>query len=632
MLAGFAEEKGALKRRVCVSLRQLQNETRCPTSYLDHVVRAMGPFMQPDSIPHSVCMSDKSLHLEAGVEMCELFACSSSNSQCGLRKVWTQCDVPEYCPKCGKSMRDKTGKMEPVFYYPLQPRLHALLGTESYRSWVSYEAAREKNDDYFTDVYDAPAWQDIFKGVPLTDRCGLLFCMDGYDGLGDTHVPCEFCNMSLPPWERYKSENMLLYMLMPKKFSPDLQSKFFDYVVAEELRFIHSSGIRDKVVRVIGISMDLRGREKFLQQQSCNSYYGCSVCHHRFERGLHKKCAFTGARLWLPLTHPLRNEQCGVFDFISDERRGSPTFRTTESVREAVALCQEENLRHYKGQYGAPLFCSLENFSYQQQNIPDIAHMLANLFKNFVSLQVGHGPRGKYKDWDTRRDNIHRAESEIYNVFPQTWMEHDEVNLPWRLSKEDVQVVDARVRSIVYPHHCETVGTTEMSFYRDTVCAWKMSQRLIALLVVMPTCLRGKVRPLHRAIRKLVLGIRILMGKRHSYNECLRRDCEPGSPSLPKIDVVRAHGLIVTALSMLEGSIPVSLLSLTCIAFYPNPNPNMYSCHAGCIFPDTNTPDTACCFPHVTGESFDSKCASVSASCSRHPEIWIVESVLDVWL
>ena len=87
MLSGFAEEKGALKRRVCVSLRQLQNETRCPTSYLDHVVRAMGPFMQPDSIPHSVCMSDKSLHLEAGVE-----------SKAGLTNILKAAHLPALPP------------------------------------------------------------------------------------------------------------------------------------------------------------------------------------------------------------------------------------------------------------------------------------------------------------------------------------------------------------------------------------------------------------------------------------------------------------------------------------------------------------------------------------------------------
>ena len=37
------------------------------------------------------------------------------------------------------------------------------------------------------------------------------------------------------------------------------------------------------------------------------------------------------------------------FDFIHEERRGHPEFRTTHSVFEACALVQEEGLVHYLG-------------------------------------------------------------------------------------------------------------------------------------------------------------------------------------------------------------------------------------------------------------------------------------------
>ena len=215
MLTGVTAKIGepTLKRRCCVNLRQLQNKTRCPTSYLRHVVTAMTPFMKEDAIPHNITMADKSLLAEAGVKMCELFSCS--NSQCGLRKVWSA-DVPEECPQCGKSMRDKKGKLQPVYYFPLVPRLRALLTTATFREMLSFEEKRTKNVDYFTDVYDSPAWENLFVGVPEKDRCGLLFCMDGYEVLGDSHIPAEFCCLSLPPWERYKARNMFLYLLIPK--------------------------------------------------------------------------------------------------------------------------------------------------------------------------------------------------------------------------------------------------------------------------------------------------------------------------------------------------------------------------------------------------------------------------------
>lgn len=237
--------------------------------------------------------------------------------------------------------------------------------------------------------------------------------------------------------------------------------------------------------------------------------------------------------------------------------RPSPPFRTTDSVREACALVDEEQLVHYMGQYGAPLFCMLPNFSYQEQNSPDLAHMLANVFKTLVTVQVGRGSRGKFKEWNARKDRIHRAESELLQVFPGSWLCHDNPTLPWRLTPDELAVVDARVRRVVYPHHCETVGTTRMSFWRDTALTWKMSQKLLAFLLFMPTSLRGFLPEMHRAIIKLVQGIRILNGHGYSFNECQRRNIEPGCPCLKKADVRKAHILIVTALSMLEGCVPV---------------------------------------------------------------------------
>ena len=100
-------------------------------------------------------------------------------------------------------MRDETGKMQPVYYFPLAERLRSLLTTRSFREMLLHETNRPRNDDYFTDVFDSVAWKNTFIGIPESERCGLLFCMDGYDGLGDSHVPAEFCCLSLPPWERY---------------------------------------------------------------------------------------------------------------------------------------------------------------------------------------------------------------------------------------------------------------------------------------------------------------------------------------------------------------------------------------------------------------------------------------------
>ena len=182
---------------------------------------------------------------------------------------------------------------------------------------------------------------------------GLLISVDSFNPFDNAKqlMPCELCVMSLPPSERYKPENMLLYMLIPPHFKANLQSKFFDYVVRRELRPLHLVGVNNLPVRIVGISLDLRGREKFLSQLNCISYYGCSVCRHRFLPGLATKVTFTGARRLLPQGHPLRGKQFGAYDFIAVEQRNPPRFRTTESVLEACAIVREEPIRDFMGKH-----------------------------------------------------------------------------------------------------------------------------------------------------------------------------------------------------------------------------------------------------------------------------------------
>ena len=95
--------------------------------------------------------------------------------------------------------------------------------------------------------------------------------------------------------------------------------------------------------------MDLKGREKFLQQVACNGYHSCAVCTTRFRKGLRTKPIYVGARRWLPDASPLRNSFHDGFDFISEERRGPPSLRITTSVFEATAIVEEEGLHDFLG-------------------------------------------------------------------------------------------------------------------------------------------------------------------------------------------------------------------------------------------------------------------------------------------
>ena len=259
----------------------------------------------------------------------------------------------------------------------------------------------------------------------------VLFCLDGIQAFkveGISLLPAEFCILSLPPNERYKAENMLLFMLLPHDLPTAQQAKFFRYVVREELADLHTTGVAGHLFRVLGISLDLKGRAPFLQQQAHNSYYGCSICTGRYEKALEggKKVIFCGARQWLPRLSPLRKSYYAGFDFVREENRPPPPLRTTDSVFEAVALKQAENLRHYMGvclpfysiaclffgcyfidflrthmythahtytlrtgQIGTPMFASLPDFDYVR-HVRDMGNMCTCAWRACVYVCMVH--------------------------------------------------------------------------------------------------------------------------------------------------------------------------------------------------------------------------------------------------
>lgn len=206
------------------------------------------------------------------------------------------------------------------------------------------------------------------------------------------------------------------------------------------------------------------------------------------------------------------------------------------------------------------MFSSLPDFCYERQNIPDAAHAIGGVFKMLVRILVGpnHGQFAFFSKMTNAKDRRHRLECEYHNVFPATWV-HPRGQLPWQLTPQALLTVDARVRSVVYPHRMETVGSPEHSFFRRPSYASKLTQRLTAFMFVLPTCLRGYVPNVHKGFCDLILGLRILHGMVYSPRTCRRLNLEPGSFALKKTDVEVAHRLLVDGLSKLEGSMPVGV-------------------------------------------------------------------------
>ena len=97
---------------------------------------------------------------------------------------------------------------------------------------------------------------------------------------------------------------------------------------------------------------------------------------------------------------------------------------------------------------------------------------------------------------------------------------------------------NAQRASIMYAATCTLkppcMTLSGKSFLQNTSATKKTAQKLLALLVILPTVLRHFIRALRRGIRFLVLALRMLEGQAHSYNECNRLGVEPRSRCLDK--------------------------------------------------------------------------------------------------
>ena len=132
--------------------------------------------------------------------------------------------------------------------------------------------------------------------------------------------------------------------------------------------------------------------------------------------------------------------------------------------------------------------------------------------------------------------------------------------LPWRLTRDAFAEVDRRITAMVFPPKTERVVKDGMSFLHSPAATSKTKKKLMMLLYVLPTVLRGYVRPIRRALRLLVLGLRMIDGQAHSYNKCIQLGIEPGCRCLDPRLIPTIKKLIIDGLAMNEGSVPPSTI------------------------------------------------------------------------
>ena len=393
----------------------------------------------------------------------------------------------------------------------------------------------------------------------------------------------------------------------------------------------------------------MKGREKFFNQKSVNSYVGCAYCAVKFPKGC-RGPIFGVARRYLCPGHRLRRHIATPYEYLSPEPALPPPIKDTAFIKYTSKQAELHDLDHYLGQKGEPMFADLENFNYELMNPPDWTHNLARLFVWICKVLVG--PNGEGHASDTAKvscsDNLHRVQAQKHGIFPDIWpdrpiyLDADVANmlhgvymfthttrcthidheiftynnhstnisaesieggtsqwckewwktcrkkvpqgtrvatlraqilewqqvlkdtgrlqidtgtgtLPWRLSPEAVKVVDARIESIVYPHGPAGCSKDGAGFIKNMNRVRRISQKLLAFLVILPTVLRDYVPELRTGLRKLVLGLKILEGRCVNAKEAMELDVAIGSRPLLEEDIDKARTLIIEGLSMLEG-------------------------------------------------------------------------------
>ena len=167
-----------------------QQRTGCTDATCDDIVRTFGNYLGA-KIPANFKAADQKIQRKAGAQCLRLHGCVGCN-----RQVFLPNDREEECPVCGHQRYNVKGKpnevwimmmchmciifvipmhllttiMQTCFYFPLTPKIKALLRLPAYRKLIQYEFERQlkrRDSNLMSDIYDSPAWQE-FMGIAVS--------------------------------------------------------------------------------------------------------------------------------------------------------------------------------------------------------------------------------------------------------------------------------------------------------------------------------------------------------------------------------------------------------------------------------------------------------------------------------
>ena len=369
--------------------------------------------------------------------------------------------------------------------------------------------------------------------------------------------PWQIVLLSLPPWLRYKPTYMFCFAIIPNAIKMQAAKKYYDFAAQYEMNALHVTGICGVRVVMYGTSLDSPGRRELLAMQSVQSYYPCYRCLHTCQPGP-SKIIHGGFRRFLPADHPWREKSFRVadtqFEFRDVERRQPPVTRTDALVR--LAILRARPTRPFLGHKSLPLL-SLWLGADWGRSMPDWMHDLKCFCEMFLRGLVGKSPDGFYQGWS--KDAQHREECRIFGIFAEFVAGGQP---PWRLSKEQIKLMDNRVNSMWWPHCSDKLAWHGASFWKKTDRIWKAKHKVLCLLTILPTCLRGFVKSAHLALLYIADALKRLHGQFIAIHEAKRLGVSiHDSRIIDKAGIKALGRQLLEGLVLLEGSFAVSHLN-----------------------------------------------------------------------
>ena len=107
---------------------------------------------------------------------------------------------------------------------------------------------------------------------------------------------------------------------------------------------------------------------------------------------------------------------------ITTHPTGPAPLKDTAWVFRAARIARERRMEHFLGQKGLPMYASLDNFSYENMNLPDVMHNLQRLFIYIMDTLVGPNSEG-YVNKGVEADRLARKNAKQWGLRPDIWLD-----------------------------------------------------------------------------------------------------------------------------------------------------------------------------------------------------------------